>query len=118
MEAMANAARRREPVGLEREQQDEQDAEKEHGCGLAEERHAHRDVVEQRVALDGGEQADGHRHHQREAECRERQFGAGRQVAHHHSPGRLAEVDRAAEVAAQETAQEHRVLHGQGPVEA
>ena len=52
-----------------------------------------------------------------QAEGGECELGGGRQVAHHHAPGRLAEVNGATEVTAQDVADEHRVLHGQRAVE-
>ena len=64
------AARGGKQVGLQREQQDEQDAEEERRRRLPDQGHAHRHVIERRVALHRGEEADRHRDERRRARRR------------------------------------------------
>src|SRR5882724_11873041 len=106
-----------EEIGLEGEEQDEEDAEEEGWRRLADQGESHGRVVEDGVALHGGEEPDGHRHERREEKGGETQLEGRGNVAAHHGKSGLAEVQGAAEVELQGVTEKDRVLDGERAIE-
>jgi hypothetical protein len=108
----------REEVGFQRQEQDEENAQEEGGGGLADEGEPHGHMVEDRVALHGRQEPDGHGHDGREEESGQPQLEGGPEIAAHHREGGLSEVERPAEVEPEGIAEENRVLDGNRTIEA
>ena len=116
LEAAASGGR--EEVGFQRQEQDEENAQEEGGGGLADEGEPHGHMVEDRVALHGRQEPDGHGHDSREEESGQPQLEGGPEIAAHHREGGLSEVERPAEVEPEGIAEEDRVLDGNRAIEA
>jgi hypothetical protein len=111
------AARDRQQVPRDGEEQDEHRPQPDRRHRHAEQRQQARAVVDGAVAVERREHAERQRHQQRHQHADERQLQRRREALAEDRQHRLAAAQRMSEVAAHQPAEEGAVLHEQRPVE-